>query len=110
MTFTPLERHLAGLGLTFQEEIKILGVDPPGGFTGTELPIAFTDLSLPVTDGGTLLSIPRNKSRTVNRSVLQEDTGLGDSDEIRAIVRVKAIGLPPGVTPGAFSDQEVLIG
>ena len=103
------ERHLAGLGLVFQEQIAVIGVDPAGSTTGTVL-TNFPNANLPVTDGGVTQTIARNISKTVTRASLQEDSGLGDDDEIRCRIRIAAIGLPPAVTPDAFTDQEILVG
>lgn len=107
--FSVFERHLAGLGLVFQEQIAVIGIDPPGATTGTVL-TSFPNTILGVTDGAVPQTIARNVSRTVTRASLQEDSGLGDNDEIRCRIRIAAIGLPPAVTPDAFTDQEILIG
>jgi len=108
--FGVFERHLAGLGLVFQERIRIIGVDgPPGGTAGTVL-LTLPAQNLPVTDGGVPQALPRNRSVTVLRSLLQEDPGPGDNDEIRATIEIAAIGLPPAITPAEFTDQEVLPG
>ena len=107
--FSPLERHLAGLGLVFRELIHVIGVDPPGSTTGTILAV-FPNVTLPVTDGNTLQTISRNVSMNVSRAVLNEDPGtfLLDDDEIRCKILILAAGLPPAVTPDAFTNQVVL--
>lgn len=107
--FTAFERHLAALGMVFQEQIAVIGVDPAGSTTGTVL-TNFPNASLPVTDGPVQQVIARNVSKTVTRASLQEDAGLGDNDEIRCRIRIAAIGLPPAVPADAFTDQEVLVG
>ena len=107
--FSVFERHLAGLGLVFRERIAVIGVDPAGATTGTVL-TSFPSPNLAVTDGAAVQTIARNVSMTVARAMLQEDPAVGDSDEIRCRIRIEAIGLPPGVTPDAFTDQEVLLG
>lgn len=107
--FGVFERRLAGLGLVFQERIRIIGVDPPGGTAGTVL-LTLPAQNLLVTDGGVPQALPRNRSVTVLRSLLQEDAGSGDNDEIRATIEIAAIGLPPAITPAEFTDQEVLPG
>jgi hypothetical protein len=109
VVFTVFERHLAHLGLVFQEQIAVIGVDPPGSTTGAVL-TSFPNAPLPVTDGTTPQTIARNLSKTVLRASLQEDSGVGDDDEIRCRIRIAAIGLPPAVTADAFTDQEVLLG
>ncbi len=108
-TFSVFERHLAGLGLKFRERIAVIGVDPPGSTTGTVI-ANFPPVDFPVTDGTVEQSMPINRSMTVTRASLQEDSGLGDDDEIRCRIRIEAIGLPPDVTPDAFTDQEILVG
>jgi len=107
--FSVLERRLAGLGLVFREQIAVIGIDPPSSTTGTVL-TSFPNTTLAVTDGAAPQTIPRNVSRTVLRVSLQEDTGLGDDDEIRCRIQIAAIGLPPAVTPNVFTDQEILGG
>lgn len=107
--FAAFERRLAGLGLTFRERVDVIGVDPAGSTTGTVL-TSFPIANLAVTDGAAPQVIARNISRTVPRALLQEDSAVGDSDEIRCRVRIEAIGLPPTLTPDAFTDQEILLG
>jgi hypothetical protein len=109
VVFSVLERRLAGLGLIFRERIRVIGVDPPGSTTGTTLH-NFPAPNLPVTDGGTPQTLARDQSMTVSRASLQEDSGLGDNDEIRCRIRIAALGLPPAETPDVFTDQEVLPG
>lgn len=105
--FSVFERRLAGLGLVFRERIAVIGVDPPGATTGTLLS-SFPNTNLAVTDGAVAQTIARNVSMTVTRASLQED--LADADEIRCRIRIEANGLPPAVTPDAFTDQEILLG
>jgi len=107
--FTAFERQLAGLGMTFHEHVDVLGVDPPGGTTGTVL-TTFPLTNFAVTVGGGSQTIARNVSKTVTRASLQEDTGVGDNDEIRCKIRIHAVGLPATFTPDVFSDQEILVG
>jgi hypothetical protein len=105
--FSPFERHLAANGLKFVERIRVIGVDPPGAVTGTTLH-QFTPNTLPVTAGTTKQIINRERSMTVTRASLQEDTGLGDDDEIRCRIDIDMIGMPTDIT--AYTDQEVLLG
>jgi len=107
--FSVFERHLAGLGLIFRERIAVIGVDPPNSTTGAVV-ANFPSPNLPVSDGTAEQTIARNVSLTVTRASLQEDSGAGDNDEIRCRIRIEAIGLPPDVTPDAFTDQEILVG
>lgn len=111
--FSEFERRLAGLGLKFQEQITLIGVDPPGGTTGVTV---FTILrSIPVSNGVGEVSLPRSFSTPFSRSSLDEDPSpfFGadfDQDEYRARIRILAVGLPPAVTPDAFTTQAVLGG
>ncbi|HXI23923.1 MAG TPA: hypothetical protein VNG71_08600 [Pyrinomonadaceae bacterium] len=107
--FSAFERRLAGLGLAFRERIAVLGVDPDEGSTTGSVLHNFTGTNLAVTDGAASQTIPRNVSMTVPRRSLQEDTA-GDRDEICCRIRIEANGLPPAVTPDAFTDQENLLG
>ena len=107
--FTPFERHLAGLGLTFRELIYVMGMDPAGGTTGTILAV-FPEVRLQVTDGNTPQTIPRTVSINLSRATLNEDPGTlrPDDDEIRCKILILAAGMPPAVTPDAFTNQVVL--
>ncbi|HMV47688.1 MAG TPA: hypothetical protein PLD20_22765 [Blastocatellia bacterium] len=105
--FNSLERHLAANGLVFEERISVLGVDPPGTVTGTTLHY-FPVQILPVIAGAGSQTIARNRSLTVSRASLQEDAGLGDDDEIRCRIEVRASGLP--TTIADFTDQKILVG
>jgi hypothetical protein len=109
VTFSAFERHLANLGLIFRERIRVIGVDPSGGTTGIELH-NFGAQNIPVTNGNTEESFNRIRNIERSRASLQEDTGLGDNDEIRARIRIAALGFPPAETPDTFTDQEVLVG
>lgn len=107
--FSTFERHLAGLGMAFQERIRVLGVDPSGSTNGTVLH-NFAAQVLPVTDGSGSLTIARNRSITVPRASLQEDAGAGDADEILCRIEISAVGLPPAEPVVSFTDQENLLG
>ena len=112
VVFSEFERHLARLGLAFQEEIALIGVDPPGGTTGFQ--VFTTRRSIPVSDGVGELSVHRVFSTPSTRNSLDEDQSSPflspdfDADEYRGRIRILAIGLPPAVTPDAFTDQQVL--
>jgi hypothetical protein len=111
--FTPFERQLAGLGMKFHQHVVVLGIDPPGGTTGTDLfptdPPLFEHINFPVTVGTTDQVLPYDQSRPVARSLLQEDSG-GDEDEIRCKVLIHAVGMPPEFTDDVFTPQQVLLG
>lgn len=108
--FSEFERHLAGLGVIFQERLDLIGVDPPGSTTGS---VFFsTLLSIPVSDGAGELSLHRKFTLPFNRTSLDEDPSpsptLGpdfDTDEYRGRIEILARGLPPAVTPGEFTQQ-----
>lgn len=106
-TFSPFERFLAANGMVFREQITVIGVDPPGGTTGTIL-ATFGYVILPVTAGAVPQTIARNRSMTVSRSSLQEDPAPGDNDEIRCRVEIVPVGFP--ATVSALSPQRVLLG
>lgn len=115
--FSTFERRLVGLGLRFRPQIVVIGVDPPGSTTGTVLAVSsrFTNAFLPVTDGAGKETLDGGESIIVSRAELDEDRIANaapdeDPDEIRCRIRIAAANLPPGVTPDAFTDQEVLGG
>jgi hypothetical protein len=102
-----LERFLVANGMAIQERITVIGIDPPGGITGTTITFMPTQ-TLPVTGGAGPLNLARNRTITVTRAVLQEDAGVGDADEVRCKIELRPIGLPASVE--GFTDQEVLLG
>ena len=112
--FTPFERQLAGLGLKFHPHVDVWGMDPPGSLTGTFLidtdPPLFPHTDFAVTAGAGNQELAYNVSKPVARSLLQEDTGAGDSDELRCRIRIHAVGIPPEFTDEVFTDQEILLG
>jgi hypothetical protein len=107
--FTEFERQLAGLGMTFHEHLDVFGIDPPGSLTGTLLD-TFPLASLAVSVGAGTLTVPRSVQMVMARSALQEDTAVGDADEIRVKIRIHAVGLPPEFSADIFTDQEILLG
>ena len=101
--FTAFERHLAGLGMRYLERITVQGVD---GATATDL-TSFPSQFIPVTDGATGQVIPRDRSATVARAILQEDPP-GDDDELRCRIEIVPVGFPQSVA-GA-TDTEIVVG
>ena len=112
-SFTSFERHLAGQGLRYREEIIVLENDageillPPEGVaplprTLASFPIQF----LPVTDGNSVQVIPRNRTFRVLRERLNEDPVGLNPDEIRCRIRIRAIGFPGVIS--RLTDTEVL--
>jgi hypothetical protein len=69
----------------FQEQIAVIGVDPPGSTTGTVV-TSFVSQTLPVTDHAVQQTIAHNRSLTVTRALPHEDT------------------------PDAFTDEELQLG
>ena len=116
--FNTFERRLVGLGLKYRQRIAVIGVDPPGATSGAVLAVSsrFQNPSfLEVTDGAGKQTVDGGDSIIVSRAELDEDSNplVGadvDPDEIRCRIRIEAFGLPPAVTPDAFTDQEVLGG
>ena len=106
--FTPFERQLAGLGMTFHEHLDVFGMDPPGSLTGTFIQ-TFPRTRFAVTVGAGEQVIPRSTQMVMSRNSLQEDPG-GDNDEIRVKIRIHSVGLPVPFTPDMFTDQEILLG
>jgi hypothetical protein len=102
---------LLRLGLEYFERIAVIGVDPPGSTSGTVLR-SFNSEVIPVNTNLIFGSetIDRDRSFTVPRAVLQEDTTPGDADEIRCRIRIGTRHMPPEVTPDVFTDQEKLEG
>lgn len=114
VVFSAFERNLAGLGMTFIERISTLGVDPPGSTTGTVL-AEFPAQAIAVPPGAGPIQVARNRQILLTRAQLDEDPSVVtgpefDADEIRCRIRIQSAGLPPAVTPDAFTDQEVLGG
>ena len=107
--FSEFERKLAGLGLTFHAHVAVLGVDPSGGTTGVTL-AAVKGERFAVTSGGAPQTLAFDRTITRGRETLQEDTAVGDADEIRARISIHAEGFPPEFTPAVFTDQKVLLG
>lgn len=107
--FTAFERQLAGLGMNYHEHVEVIGVDPAGGTTGVVL-TSFPLANLAVTAGAGSQTIARNLSKTVSRASLQEDTALGDDDEIRCKIRIHSVGLPQEFSSDVFTPQQVLLG
>ncbi|WP_273653008.1 hypothetical protein [Cellulomonas fimi] len=103
-TFTPIDRHLAALGLNFHAHTTAHGSD--GGIKGPTL-TEFPRHRFEVTDGERDQVFEGVVERhTVARSVLGEDP-VGDADEIMVNVRVHS-PLPPIFTDDELSDIETL--
>jgi hypothetical protein len=121
--FNTFERRLVGLGLKYRQRLAVIGVDPPGATTGAVLAVSSrfpNPIFLDVTDGVGKQTVAGGGplgggTIIVSRAELDEDSNPqvppdADPDEIRCRIRIEAFGLPPAVTPDAFTDQEVLGG
>jgi hypothetical protein len=113
--FSKLELYLIEHGLNFQEQIAVMEVDPPSEPTseeelvkeelvGKEL-VNFT-FDFDPKDLTDRLELTRTLD--VDRTQLQEDPMVGDTDEICCRIRIAAFGLPSGVTPDVFTNEQVL--
>lgn len=103
--FTEFERYLASNGLKFRENISVVG-DDTGTATDQTLhafPIPFA--GIPVTSGVGSLTVARDRSMTVSRASLQEDT---NDDEIICNIEITPVGLPVAVS--GSTPQQTLLG
>lgn len=104
-TFTEFERYLASNGLKFRENISVIG-DDAGTVADQTLhafPIPFA--GIPVTAGAGSLTVSRDRSMTVSRASLQEDT---NDDEIICNIEITPVGLP--ATVSGSTPQQTLLG
>lgn len=101
VSFTPLERHLAALGMRFREEIAIIENDiletllPPGGEAPVPDVLAnYPNRLLTVSDGDTDLILHINNRRlNIPHNILHnEDPASMNPDEVNARVTVRPIG------------------
>ena len=72
VNFSQVESNLVGLGMTFADEALLIGVDPPGGTTGTPLTLVGGGL-IPVTGKNQSQAIDRKHEAVVSRVLLDED-------------------------------------
>ena len=105
VSITSFERQLCELGMGIHSHVDLLGVDAGGHTVLTTFPR--DELSV---TANTPQPMTRKLSMGLPRSALQEDTGLGDADEISVNVRLHSYGIPPELTPDFFSPQKVLLG
>jgi hypothetical protein len=104
VTFSPFERTLADLGLNFHTHTSVHGID--GATVGGALAgIDFGTPGFAVTAGSSDQLFHRDESRTVSRTLLQEDP-VGDPDELKVKIRVHS-PLPAEFVE-EFTDQETL--
>lgn len=108
--FNTLDRQLAALGMTYHSHIDVVGVD-----NGTDIgPVIVSfdpnDGGFEVTKGTGDQVIHQTRRLPVDRSLLQEDPDSGNSDELKAKVRIHSPQTPVTFTADVFTDQEVLLG
>ena len=113
--FSELERNLVELGLKFQEQIAVMEVDPPSEPTGKEESVREELVGEKLVEFTEYLTVDRDRleirrEHEVDRTQLQEDPMVGDTDEICCRIRIAAIGLPSGVTPDVFTNEKALFG
>jgi hypothetical protein len=107
-TFTPFERKLAELGLTYHSHITVHGIDDT--VVGPSIvAVDFPTRHFPITPGSSDLVLPRDESETVGRGVLQEDPGAA-TDELKAKIYIHADNFPLERTEDTFTDEEILLG
>lgn len=110
INFSRLESNIAkpGLGIMFRELVELIGVDPPGSKRGTSIVLLGIGQLFPVLQDAPQ-TLKGKHTRTVPRSVLDEDPGriAADSDELIARIRILTFGLPQN-TINEFTNQIVL--
>lgn len=108
-TFTEFERYLASNGMTFRENITVIGEDVGTASDQTLHAFPIPVNGIPVTVGAGSLTVARDRSITVTRDSLQEDLGLvGPDDEIACKIEIVPIGLPETVS--GSTPQQTLLG
>jgi hypothetical protein len=106
--FSPFERELAALGMTYHSHVDVVGVD-----NGTDIGpaiVSFDHEPFEVTKGSGDQVIHQTLKLKVDRSTLQEDPDAGNADELKAKIRIHAPQTPVAFTDDVFTDQEVLLG
>jgi hypothetical protein len=106
-TFDTFDRRLTTLGRRYHAHHNVHGWDG-GPELGAQIPDAEIEREdFAVTDGTGDQPFPVTKSRTVPRSVLQEDP-TGNPDEIKVNVLIHSNQNVPEWTEDAISDTETL--
>jgi hypothetical protein len=106
--FSEIERNLAGLGLLYHDHIVVVGVDGTVDTPLLEDSPNFGTRTIAVTPGAGVQSLDMDRTIVVARSLLQEDSGAGDTDEIRCKIRIHAEGFPAEWSPDAFTNQRTI--
>lgn len=105
VTFDAFDRALAELGRNWHSHINVHGFDG-GDELGADIPAAVFDRVDFDVNAGTTAPIPQDVTKTVPRSVLQEDPA-GNPDELKARVRIHSNQNVVEFLE-EISDQEVL--
>jgi len=103
--FSGFERQLVGLGAEYHSHIAIHDFDG-GDVLGVAL-VEFPNSPFPVTVGSSSQLIPRDQSRTVDRSELKGDPANND-DELKARIRIHTTDAQVAFTDEVISEQEIL--
>jgi len=109
--FSPLEMFFYENGARFFEAINIVGMDSSDVLSGNFKVLAyFPTTELPVLEAinSSTRRLNRDRTMVVDRAKLQEDTNLGDEDEIRCRITISPLYLPAEAT--AWTNQEILLG
>lgn len=108
--FGRLEGNLVGFGLVFAEFFEIIGVDPPGSFTGRTL-VSGNLTQLPVVHQNAGQVLHRAHTFTVPRAWLDEDPDLvaPDADEIRCRITISSNARDILPTPLAVVTDQVVL-
>jgi hypothetical protein len=106
--FSPFERQLAALGMTYHSHVDVVGID-----NGTDIGptiVSFDHEPFAVTKGSGDQVIHQTLKKKVDRSTLEEDPDPGNADELKAKIRIHAPQTPVEFTDDVFTNQEVLLG
>ena len=106
--FSPFERQLAALGMSYHSHADVVGID-----NGTDIGptiVSFDHQPFEVTTGSGDQVIHQTLKLQVDRSTLQEDPDPGNADELEVKIRIHAPETPVEFTDDVFTNQEVLLG
>jgi hypothetical protein len=106
--FSPFERQLAALGMSYHSHADVVGID-----NGTDIGptiVSFDHEPFEVTQGSGDQVIHQTLKLKVDRSTLQEDPDPGNADELKVKIRIHAPETPVEFSDEVLTDQEVLLG
>ena len=107
--FTPFERQLAALGMSYHTHVDVVGIDNGTDIGPTIVSFEHEPLQPDTKSSGDQL-IHKTLKLTVDRSTLQEDPDPGNADELEANIRIHAPQTPVEFTDDKYTNQEVLLG